>query len=180
MRLNQQKLTRFIEGLHKKKTLKSASPKTLAKKIAEFLESHPSCLEPFEPSAYELRFSYSTVGYGIFSLLGEKYRMGRIEVVDQNSTSSYHTDEGTYCMPYEAASQFEHFINSLQTDLPIQIAIGSVMNCQEECAKALGLNSVEDMRREEIIEKFNTQKREDYALSQGFKSWEEYVKENPI
>ena len=81
------------------------------------------------------RFSYSTVGYGVFSLLGERYRMGRIEVFDQENESGYQVHEGFYCMPFEAAKKFEDFIESLKTDLPIHFDIGSVEWCDRECAK---------------------------------------------
>ncbi len=71
------------------------------------------------------RYSYSTVGYGVFSLLGERYRMGRIEVFDREDESGYQVHEGFYCMPFEAAAKFEDFIEALETDLPIHLEIGS-------------------------------------------------------
>ena len=56
------------------------------------------------------RFTYHTVGYGVFSLLGERYRMGRIEIFDNQDGCGYATSEGEYCMPFEAAAKFEEFI----------------------------------------------------------------------
>ena len=75
------------------------------------------------------RYSYQTVGYGVFSLLGEIYRMGRIEVYDDQDNSSYACGEGEYCLPFEQAQQFEDFIENLESDYPIQIGLGSINEC---------------------------------------------------
>lgn len=98
------------------------------------------------------RYYYSTVGYGVFSLLGERYRMGRIEVHDNQDESGYAIDEGTYCMPFKAAGKFERFMDSLKTELPIQISLGSVNNCIRACEEELGieqgkLNDAETKRK---------------------------------
>jgi len=65
--------------------------------------------------------------------LGERYRMGRIEVFDRENESGYAVREGIYTMPFESANQFEDFIESIQTDLPIHIEIGSHEWCSREC-----------------------------------------------
>ena len=85
------------------------------------------------------RYSYSTVGYVVFSLLGEKYRTGRIEIYDQQDESGYAIDEGTYWMPHDVAAKFEDVMDSLETDLPIQINIGSIEQCSKACAIELGV-----------------------------------------
>ena len=72
--------------------------------------------------------------------------MGRIEVSDSDGDYHYPVHEGSYCLPWETAPQFEEFIDAMETDLPIHIGIGSVAWCEEECAKALGFGSVEEMR----------------------------------
>jgi len=100
------------------------------------------------------RYYYSTVGYGVFSLLGERYRMGRIEIFDREEDSGYQISEGIYCMPFEVAAKFEDFIESLETDLPIYIDIGSHEWCEEECAKDLGFEKAEDLRDKEKIEEY--------------------------
>lgn len=105
------------------------------------------------------RFTYSTVGYGVMTLLGERYRMGRIEIFDGEEDTPYQIAEGAYCMPFEAAAKFEDFIEALETDLPIQIDIGSVDWCQEECAKDLGLTPAQ-LRDPEAMKEYYKKKYE--------------------
>jgi hypothetical protein len=121
------------------------------------------------------RFSYSTVGYGVFSLLGEKYRMGRIEVFDREDESGYQVHEGIYTMPFEAAHSFEEWIEDLETDLPINIEIGSHEWCANECAKALGFEDDEDMRNPEKIEEYRKKKNDKYAKEQGYEDWNDLL-----
>ncbi len=118
------------------------------------------------------RFSYSTVGYGVFSLLGERYRMGRIEVFDKENDSGYQVHEGFYCMPFEAAKKFEDFIESLKTDLPIHFDIGSVEWCDRECAKELGIE-VDKMNDPETRRQYYRMKNDQYAKEQGYKDWDD-------
>lgn len=120
------------------------------------------------------RFTYSTVGYGVFSLLGERYRMGRIEVFDNENESGYQVHEGFYCMPFEAAAKFEDMMDNLETDLPIHFDIGSVDWCSEECAKELGIE-VDKMNDVETKKKFYRKKNDEYAREQGYKDWDELV-----
>lgn len=120
------------------------------------------------------RFSYSTVGYGVFSLLGERYRMGRIEVFDREDDSGYQVHEGFYCMPFEAAAKFEKFIDDLETDLPIHFDIGSVDWCNEECSKELGIE-VEKMNDQETKKAYYRMKNDEYAKERGYKDWDELV-----
>lgn len=87
----------------------------------------------------KFRYSYSTVGYGVFSLIGEFYRMGRIEVYDRENESGFASDEGTYCMPFEAAAKFEDWIESIRTDFPMQFNLGSVDQCATAASKELGI-----------------------------------------
>ncbi len=119
------------------------------------------------------RYSYSTVGYGVMTLLGEKYRMGRIEVFDREDESGYQVHEGIYTMPFEAASQFEDFIESLETDLPINIEIGSHKWCEDECAKALGFKDQEEMRDPVKVSEYRRKKNDEYAVTRGYKDWED-------
>lgn len=121
------------------------------------------------------RFTYSTVGYGVFSLLGEKYRMGRIEVFDREDESGYQVHEGIYTMPFEAAHSFEEWIEDLETDLPINIEMGSHEWCERECARDLGFDSVEDMRDKDKVAEYRRKKNDEYAKEQGYEDWNDLL-----
>jgi len=121
------------------------------------------------------RFTYSTVGYGIFSLLGEKYRMGRIEIFDRESDSGYQVDEGIYTMPFAAAHSFEEWIEDLETDLPINIEIGSHEWCEEECAKALGFTDSEQMREPEAVAEYRKINNDKFAKENGYEDWNDLL-----
>lgn len=120
------------------------------------------------------RYNYSTVGYGVFSLLGERYRMGRIEVFDREDESGYQVHEGFYCMPFEAAASFENWIESLTTDLPIHFEIGSVEWCNEECAKDIGIDP-DKMHDAETKKEYWRKKNDAYAIQQGYKDWDDLL-----
>jgi len=121
------------------------------------------------------RFSYSTVGYGVFSLMGEKYRMGRIEVFDREDDSGYQVHEGIFTMPFLAAQSFEEWIGDLETDLPINIEIGSHEWCADECAKSLGFEDDEDMRNPEKVKEYRRKKNDEFAKEQGYKDWDDLL-----
>ena len=120
------------------------------------------------------RFKYHTVGYGVFSLLGERYRMGRIEIFDNNEDSGYAVSEGFYCMPFEAAHKFEDFIESLSTELPIHFEMGSVDWCNRECANELGVDP-ELMHDNETKKAYWKKKHHAYAVERGYKDWDDLV-----
>ena len=121
------------------------------------------------------RYYYSTVGYGVFSLFGEKYRMGRIEVFDNEDESGYQVHEGSYSVPHEISEQFEDFIESLETDLPLYIELGSHDWCVDECAKSLGFTDSDQMREPEIIKAYQRKKNDEYAKSKGYTDWDDLV-----
>jgi hypothetical protein len=121
------------------------------------------------------RYHYSTVGYGVFSLFGEKYRMGRIEVFDNKDESYYQIHEGSYSVPHEISEQFEDFIESLETDLPLHIELGSHNWCADECAKSLGFEDEDDMREPEKVAAYRKNKNDEYAKLQGYKDWDDLV-----
>lgn len=121
------------------------------------------------------RYSYSTVGYGVFSLFGEKYSMGRIEIFDDQDESAYQIDEGIYSVPYEIADKFRDFIESLETDLPIHIEIGNHEWCEEECAKSLGFTDSDQMREPEASAAYRRKKNDEYAMSKGYKNWDDLL-----
>ncbi len=152
---------------------KQLSNYELADELSNYMESYPSCID-VNGVAKSGRYYYSTVGYGVFSLLGERYRMGRIEIFDKQNDTGYATDEGTYCMPFMAASQFEDFIESIQTDLPINIEIGSHQWCQQAVADDLGI-PVDKLNDEETKRAYYRKKNDLYAQEQGFKDWDDYL-----
>jgi hypothetical protein len=78
-------------------------------------------------------------------------------------------------MPFLAANQFEDFIESLQTDLPINIEIGSHEWCEKECAKALGFESAQEMSNPEKVKEYRRKKNDEYAQEQGYKDWDDLV-----
>jgi hypothetical protein len=103
--------------------------------------------------------------------MGEKYRMGRVEIFDTEDESGYAVSEGVYTMPFVAANQFEDFMESLQTDLPINIEIGSHDWCESECAKSLGFKNAEEMRDPEKVKEYRRKKNDIFAKEQGYKDW---------
>jgi hypothetical protein len=104
------------------------------------------------------RFYYSCVGYGVFSLVGQFYRMGRIEVFDRESNSGYAIQEGFYCIPFDAASKFEDMMDDMETDFPIHFDLGSMEWCDQAVSERIGVP----------VDKLNDQETK-----------KEYFKENP-
>lgn len=145
-----------------------------ADKLANYMETNPACVDVHGVSDPG-RFSYSTVGYGIFSLFGEKYRMGRIEVFDREDESGYQVHEGIYSMPHKAANQFEDFIESLETELPIHIEIGSHEWCADECAKAIGFENQDQMRDEDNVKAYRRKKNDEFAREKGYKDFDDLL-----
>lgn len=121
------------------------------------------------------RYSYSTVGYGVFSLFGERYCMGRIEVYDRENESGYAVHEGAYSVPFEVASKFEEFMDSLETDLPINIEIGSHEWCADECAKSLGFENEAEMRDPDKVKEYRRKQNDIFAVKQGYKDWDDLM-----
>jgi hypothetical protein len=78
-------------------------------------------------------------------------------------------------MPHEAASQFEDFIESIETDLPIEINIGSHEWCADECAKSLGFENDEDMRNPAKVKEYRRKKNDEFARGQGYKDWDDLL-----
>jgi len=116
----------------------------------------------YESHSKSHRYHYSCVGYGVFSLVGEFYRMGRIEVFDNQDESGYAVHEGFYCLPFEAAAKFEEMIESLHTDFPIHFNMGSMKWCDQAVSEELGipvdkLNDLETKKkyfREKYIQQY--------------------------
>ena len=174
MKINRADLLWFLSNIRRRHEANELTDEKLVDELAHYMEVNPRCIDMNGVSTRG-RFGYSTVGYGVFSLMGEKYRMGRIEVFDRENQSDYAVHEGMYTMPFEAANQFEDFIESLETDLPINIVIGSHDWCEEECAKSLGFENSEEMRDPEKVKEYRHKKNDEYAREQGFKDWEDLL-----
>lgn len=150
----------------------------LANELANYMEINPGCIN-MDESNRSGRYYYSTVGYGVFSLLGERYRMGRVEIFDKQNDSGYQIDEGTYCMPFESANQFEQFIENIETDLPINIEIGSHKWCQQAVSEELGI-PVDKLNDIDTKKEFYKKKNDLYAQEKGFKDWDDYLDSTPL
>jgi len=174
MKINRKDLKWFMKNIRHHSEGKELNDEELVEKLAMYMERNPGCVDVHGVSDPG-RFHYSTVGYGVFSLLGEKYRMGRIEIFDSKDESGYAVSEGIYTIPFVAASQFEDFMDSLETDLPINIEIGSHEWCEMECAKSLGFETVEEMRDPEKVKEYTRKKNDLYAQEQGYKNWDELL-----
>ena len=172
MKINRKDLLWFLSNIRRKQNGTELTDEMLVDQLSNYMEVNPGCVD-IRGVNTPGRFSYSTVGYGVFTLLGEKYRMGRIEIFDSQDESGYQVSEGIYTMPFEAANQFEDFIESLQTDLPINIEIGSHKWCEEECAKSLGLEYSDQMRDPDKIREFRRKKNDEYAKEQGYEDWDD-------
>ena len=86
----------------------------------------------------------------------------------------YHIDEVLYCMPFVAANQFEDFMETLETDLPIHINIGSVDECNRATAEELGIEP-DKMHDDETKKVYWRKKNDTYAAEQGFKDWDDLL-----
>ena len=174
MKINRKDLEWFMKNIRRHSEGEELTDKQLVDKLANYMETNPGCID-INGVSNRGRFYYSTVGYGVFSLFGEKYRMGRIEIFDSQDESGYAVDEGIYTMPFVAANQFEDFMDSLQTDLPIHIEIGSHKWCENECAKSLGFETPDEMRDPEKIKEFQKKKNDEYAVTKGFKDFDDLL-----
>lgn len=172
MKISRKDLEWFMKNIRRDSEGEELTDEQLVDKLALYMERNPGCVDIHGVSDPG-RFHYSTVGYGVFSLFGEKYRMGRIEIFDSQDQSGYAVDEGTYTMPFIAANQFEDFMDSLETDLPIHIQIGSHAWCENECAKSLGFETPDEMRDPDKIKAFQKKKNDEYAVERGFKDFED-------
>jgi hypothetical protein len=174
MKINRKDLEWFMRNIRHNSEDAELTDEILVDKLATYMERNPRCID-VNGVSNPGRFHYSTVGYGVFSLMGEKYRMGRIEIFDSQDESGYAVSEGIYTMPFVAANQFEDFIESLETDLPINIEIGSHQWCETECAKSLGFETVEEMRDPDNVKAYQKKKNDEYAQERGYKDWDELL-----
>jgi len=175
MKVNRKELEWFLKNIRSREE-KNGEPYTdeqLVNELAGYMEVNPACID-VDGVSHPGRYYYSTVGYGVFSLLGERYRMGRVEVFDKQNDSGYQIDEGSYCMPFVAANQFEDFMNSLQTDLPINIEMGSHKWCQEAVSEELGI-PVDLLNDTETKKAYYRKKNDEEAQRLGFKDFDDQL-----
>jgi len=173
MKIDREKILWYINNI-RRKWPEETSDEQFVDHLCNYMESNPGCID-VNGVAKKGRYYYSTVGYGVFSLFGEKYRMGRVEIFDKENESGYQVDEGSYSLPHEVASQFEDFIESIETDLPIEINMGSHEWCEEECAKSLGFKDAEEMRNPEKVKEYRRKKNDEFAVQQGYENWDDLM-----
>ena len=183
MKVSRTDLKWFLQNIRRKSEannikLTELTDEELANELANYIEVNPGCIN-MDESNRSGRYYYSTVGYGVVSLLGERYRMGRVEIFDKQNESGYQIDEGVYCMPFEAANQFEQFIENIETDLPINIEMGTMGQCRAAVAEELGI--AEDMLNDnETKREFYKKKNDLYAQEKGFKDWDDLLANSPL
>jgi hypothetical protein len=90
MKVNRKKLEWYLTNIRSKN--KELTDSELVNELANWMEVNPACVDINEES-HSGRYYYSTVGYGVFSLLSERYRMGRVEIFDRQNDSGYQVDD---------------------------------------------------------------------------------------
>jgi hypothetical protein len=176
MKVNRKKLEWYLTNIRSKN--KELSDSELVNELANWMEVNPACVDINEES-HSGRYYYSTVGYGVFSLLGERYRIGRVEIFDKQNDSGYQVDEGSYCMPFTSANQFEDFMNTLQTDYPINIEIGSYKWCQEAVSEELGI-PIDKLNDTETKKAYYKKQNDESAQKLGFKDFDEQLEKSGL
>ena len=176
MKVNRDDIKWFLDNIKRRANGKELANEELANELAFYIEANPRCID-VNGKCKSGRYSYYTVGYGVFSLLSERYRMGRIEIYDRENNSGYAIDEGSYCMPYDAASQFEDFIESLETDFPINIEIGSIEECRNAVSDDLGIH-VDKLNDTETKRDFYKKKNDEYAREKGYRDFDDMLNNN--
>ena len=171
MKVNRKDILWFIQNIRRKN--ESVTDEELANELGNWIETNPRCID-VNGVSHPGRYSYSTVGYGVMTLFGERYRMGRIEIFDKQDESGYQVSEGSYSMPFVAANQFEDFIESLETDLPIHIEIGNHQQCDQAVADELGI-PVDKLNDQDTKKAFYQKKNDEYARDKGYKDWDDLI-----
>jgi len=183
MKVSRTDLKWFLQNIRRKSEannikLTELTDEELANELANYIEVNPGCIN-MDESNRSGRYYYSTVGYGVVSLLGERYRMGRVEIFDKQNESGYQIDEGVYCMPFEAANQFEQFIENIETDLPINIEMGTMNQCRAAVAEELGIP--EDMLNDMDTKKaFYRKKNDEDSQKRGFKDFDDELEKSGL
>lgn len=82
-------------------------------------------------------------------LLDQVYQSGKILVYHSETEEEEPVAYGSYRVPYELAAHFEAFIESLESDLPIQLSVGS----ESQCVKAATIGS----SLQDVVEDFEVE-----------------------
>jgi hypothetical protein len=175
MKVKRQDIKYFLDNITRKaeRDKVEVTNEYLANELSNYMEVNPGCINMDETNR-KGRYYYSTVGYGIFSLLGERYRMGRVEIFDRQNDSGYQVDEGAYCMPFEAANQFEQFIENIETDLPINIEMGTMTQCRAAVAEELGIPE-DKLNDNETRKSYYKKKNDEDAQKKGYKDFDDML-----
>ena len=94
MKVSRDRLVSFIKRIRYYADGKELNDEQLADQLASYIETNPGCID-INGISNPGRYGYSTVGYGVFSLMGERYRIGRVEIFDRQNESGYAIDEGS-------------------------------------------------------------------------------------
>ena len=108
------------------------------------------------------RYNYSTTGYGVFSLLGYFFASGRIEIYDRENDSGYSVDEGTYWVGLQDEWKVRDFFDSLETNMPLKISIGSMADIEQATADEVGV-PVDKLRDEDVKKEYAQKRHQEYV-----------------
>jgi hypothetical protein len=180
MKINRQDIKYFLDNIRRvaERDSMELTNEYLANELSNYMEINPGCVNMDETNRSG-RYYYSTVGYGVFSLLGERYRMGRVEIFDRQNDSGYQVDEGVYCMPFEAANQFEQFIENIETDLPINIEMGTMAQCRAAVAEELGIPE-DKLNDNETQKAYYKKKNDEDSQKRGFKDFQDELEKSGL
>jgi hypothetical protein len=180
MKINRQDIKWFLDNIRRTSERDNVelTDEVLADKLAHYMEVNPGCVN-MDESNRKGRYYYSTVGYGVFSLLGERYRIGRVEIFDRQNDSGYQVDEGAYCMPFEAANQFEQFIENIETDLPINIEMGTMGQCRAAVAEELGIPE-DKLNDPDTQRDYYRKKNDEDSQKRGFKDFQDELEKSGL
>ena len=156
MKFDRKKLDWYLKNIRTDSKGKELTDEELVDKLATWMERNPGCVDIHEVSD-QGRFYYSTVGYGVFSLMGEKYRMGRVEIFDSQNESDYAVDEGIYTMPFISAKddvQLRIYFDTAANNMVATTgAVGTMSSTLNSCQllvslSRLGAQTVAGIRQE--------------------------------
>ena len=71
MKIDRADLLWFLNNIRRRHEGKELTDEKLVDELAHYMEANPRCID-FHGVKTRGRFRYSTVGYGVFSLMGEK------------------------------------------------------------------------------------------------------------
>jgi len=149
------------------KTIVKAENEDMAR--LEFLKEYSDSHWKFNTNSIDWiklskRYTYSIVGMGIFSLLGEIYEGGRVEIYDRESNSPYSDSEGGYFMPKSSMNDFYKFFDDLETDFPIKLDFGSMEMLQQAVSEELDI-PVDKLNDKKTMKKYREKKYQEYLKS---------------